>query len=133
MLVYKKVGFCPKVLHLAADTKTNRTSKKVIPVKVEKTTSPLPATPAGDGYARTPAAKPAGDTQPASSTTVHLGANAEQLRSAENSMANTPLVNAAKVAEIKQAISQGRFQVNSGAVADSLIKTVTDLINARKA
>ena len=107
--------------------------KKVMPVKVEKPTSPLPATPVGEGQARAPAAKPAGDTQPASGTSVHLGTNAEQLRSAESSMANAPLVNAAKVAEIKQAISQGRFQVNSGAVADSLIKTVTDLINARKA
>ena len=102
-------------------------------MKVEKSTSPLPATPVGEGHARAPATKSAGDTQPPSSTNVHLGASAEQLRNVENSMANTPLVNAAKVAEIKQAISQGRFQVNSGAVADSLIKTVTDLINARKA
>jgi len=104
-----------------------------MPVKVEKSTSSLPATPVGEGSARAPAAKHAGDTQPTSSTNVHLGASAEQLRSMESSMANTPLVNAAKVAEIKQAISQGRFQVNSGTVADSLIKTVTDLINARKA
>ena len=102
-------------------------------MKVEKSTSPLPATSVGEGSARAPAAKSVGNTQPAESATVHLGTSAEQLRNAENSMANTPLVNAAKVAEIKQAISQGRFQVDSGAVADSLIKTATDLINARKA
>jgi negative regulator of flagellin synthesis FlgM len=41
-------------------------------------------------------------------------------------------VNTAKVAAIKQAISEGRFQVNSGAVADSLIKSVTDLISSQQ-
>jgi negative regulator of flagellin synthesis FlgM len=45
--------------------------------------------------------------------------------------ASTSPVNATKVAEIKQAISEGRFQVNSGAVADSLIKSVTDLISSQ--
>lgn len=37
-------------------------------------------------------------------------------------------VNAAKVAEIKQAISEGRFSINSNAVADGLISSVRDLI-----
>lgn len=69
----------------------------------------------------------------ASSTAVHLGSTSAQLQSMENSMANSPLVNAAKVAEIKQAISEGRFQVNSSLVADSLIKSVTDLIKSQKA
>ena len=113
--------------------KLYRTSKKVMPVKVEKSTSSLPAAPVGEGHARTPAARPAGNTQAADATSVHLGASAEQLRNVENSMANTPLVNTAKVAEIRQAISEGRFKVNSGVVADSLIKSVTDLINSRKA
>ena len=48
-------------------------------------------------------------------------------------MASAPLVNAAKVAEIKQAISEGRFKVNASAVADSLIQSVTDLISSHKA
>jgi negative regulator of flagellin synthesis FlgM len=48
------------------------------------------------------------------------------------SVANTP-VNASKVAEIKQAISEGRFQVNASVVANSLIKSVTDLLSAQKA
>jgi negative regulator of flagellin synthesis FlgM len=48
------------------------------------------------------------------------------------SLSTTPLVNATKVAEIKQAISEGRFQVNSSAVADSLIKSVTDLISSQR-
>lgn len=51
----------------------------------------------------------------------------------EGSMANTPVVDASRVAEIKQAISENRFQVNSGVVADRLIETVKDLISSHKA
>jgi negative regulator of flagellin synthesis FlgM len=46
-------------------------------------------------------------------------------------MVNTPVVDASKVAEIKQAISEGRFQVNSGVVAVRLIETVRDLIGGK--
>jgi len=104
-------------------------------VKIDKPSKPLPPLPASGGQARAPAAKQEGGT-PSSSvsgTSVNLGTTAAQLRSMESSAASAPLVNAAKVAEIKQAISEGRFQVNSGVVADSLIKSVTDLISAHKA
>jgi len=37
-------------------------------------------------------------------------------------------INAAKVAEIKQAISEGRFKVNPDVVADRLLETVKDLL-----
>lgn len=102
-------------------------------VKIEKSSKPLPSIPVAEGRARAPAAKPAGDAQSAGVTSVRLGATAEQLRGMESGMANAPPVNAAKVAEIKQAISEGRFQVNSGVVADGLIRSVTDLINSHKA
>jgi len=128
-----KISTALKFFILVPMKKLVEPESKVIPVKVEKSSSSLPATPVGEGHVRTPSARTAGDTQPASSTSVRLGASAEQLRSMESGMANTPLVNAAKVAEIKQAISEGRFQVNSGVVADSLIKSVTDLINSHKA
>lgn len=103
----------------------------MISVKIEKSSNPLPATSIGEGKAHAPAAK--ADSAQTGGTSVHLGAAAAQLQSMENSMADSPLVNEAKVAEIKQAISEGRFQVNSRAVADSLIKTVNDLISASKA
>lgn len=103
-------------------------------MKIEKSPKPLSVVPGSEGQARAPAAKPAGGAQSSSTagTSVHLGATSSQLLSMENSMANSPVVDVAKVAEIKQAISENRFQVNSGVVADRLIETVKDLISSHK-
>ena len=105
-------------------------------MKIDKSSKPLPVAPSGEGQARAPAAKPAAGGAQSSSTagtSVHLGATSSQLLSMVSSMANTPVVDVAKVAEIKQAISENRFQVNSGVVADRLIETVQDLISSHKA
>ena len=91
----------------------------------------MPTAASGEERARAPTASPADSTQ-STATSVHLGATSAQLQKMESSMANAPLVDAAKVAEIKQAISDGRFQVNSSAVADGLIQTVKDLISSHK-
>ncbi len=44
---------------------------------------------------------------------------------------NAPPVNAARVQEIKQAISEGRFQINTSAIADRLIESARDLVNSK--
>lgn len=49
----------------------------------------------------------------------------------ESSMAGVPVADAGKVAEIKQAISDGRFKVNTEIIADRLIETVHDLMGNR--
>ncbi|BBJ22179.1 flagellar biosynthesis anti-sigma factor FlgM [Candidatus Nitrotoga sp. AM1P] len=100
-------------------------------MKIEKNSKPLPTITPGEERARAPTASPVSSTQ-STVTSVHLGATSAQLQKMESSMANTPLVDAAKVADIKQAISEGRFQVNSSAVADGLIQTVQDLISSHK-
>lgn len=103
-------------------------------MKIDKPGKPLPTSSAGEAAAHAPAkgkTNPLPSTGPASSTSVSLGSTATQLSSMESNMANTPVVNAGKVAEIKQAISEGRFKVNSGVVADRLIETVRDLIGGR--
>ncbi len=87
----------------------------------------------GEATTRTPAARgnanrPA--TPDIAGTSVSLGTTTAQLRSLESSVASSSAVDSKKVAEIKQAISEGRFQVNAGAIADSLIKSVSDLITA---
>ncbi len=102
-------------------------------MKIDKTSIPSPLSKAGEtgshaSKARTTVSK--AGTADNSGTSVHLGTSSAQLRSIEDSIANSPLMDAQKVAEIKQAISNGRFQVNSEAVADRLISTVQEMINA---
>lgn len=102
-----------------------------ITVKINQPSKPLPANPLVEGAAKdrsgpSPAARQPGQS---ASTSVSLGSAAAQLHSMEGSMANSPVVDMAKVAEIKQAISEGRFKVNSEAVANRLLETVRDLID----
>jgi negative regulator of flagellin synthesis FlgM len=100
-------------------------------MKIDKPSKPLPASPIGEGSAQAAnkgSAKTPSVQQQSSSTSVTLGSTATQLQSMENSMAKAPVVNSAKVAEIKQAISEGRFQMNAGVIADRLLETVQHLI-----
>lgn len=102
-------------------------------MKIDKSSNALPGKSVGDGASRT-ASKGKAEPSPApqqGSTSVSLGTTAAQLNSMENSMAGAPVVDSAKVAEIKQAISDGRFKVNSEAVADRLLETVRSLIGNR--
>ena len=104
-------------------------------MKIDKPAKPLPPARAGETQPRAPSAKQTAaspQSSGSSGTSVHLGSASAHLLSMENSMASTPVVDAAKVAEIKQAISEGRFQVNSGVVADRLIDTVKELISTQK-
>lgn len=64
---------------------------------------------------------------------VQLSPLSSQMQAIESSMADTPVVDSARVAEIKQAIADGRFKVNPNAVADSLLQTARDLIQSRLA
>jgi negative regulator of flagellin synthesis FlgM len=60
-----------------------------------------------------------------SGTQVALSGKLDQL------VAQTPVVDEAKVGEIKQAISDGRFQVNPEKVADGLIESVRQMLSAQ--
>lgn len=102
-------------------------------MKIDKTSKPLPSAKIGETAARGTTSKPNGSKSPPAghdSTSVHLGSSSAQLRNLESAIASAPIVDAKKVAEIKQAITEGRFQVNSGVVADKLITTVKELISA---
>ncbi len=99
-------------------------------MKIEKTGSSLPTGLVNEGSARATRTSPAPQQ---SGTSVSLGTTAAQLSKMTASMANTPVVDVNKVSQIKQAISDGRFQVNSGVVADRLIQSVHDLINNSQA
>jgi negative regulator of flagellin synthesis FlgM len=67
------------------------------------------------------------------STNVKISSMSSHLQAIEQGFADTPVVNAARVAELKQAISNGHFKVDAEKVADRLLTTVRDLILAHKA
>jgi len=76
----------------------------------------VPASPAGSG----------GGEQ------VDLSPLASQLQAIQSGMSDTPVVDTARVAEIKQAIANGQFRVNANAVADQLLQTARDLLRSRQ-
>ena len=63
---------------------------------------------------------------------VHLSPNATKLQNIDNNLSSRPLVNSARIQEIKQAISEGNFQINPEVVADKLLETVRELIQSKK-
>ena len=86
-----------------------------------------------EGQAR--AGKPgASQPQPGSGSEprVELSPLGSQLAGIEASLAGVPVVDAQRVEEIKQAISDGHFKVNADVIADRLLETVRDLIQSQK-
>lgn len=63
---------------------------------------------------------------------VELSGLSSQLQALDAQVSSGEVVDAARVSEIKQAISEGRFKVNPDVVADRLLQTVQDLIVAYK-
>jgi negative regulator of flagellin synthesis FlgM len=55
------------------------------------------------------------------SDTVTLTNSARSLQKIEEAIAKAPVVNAAKVAAVKQAVNAGTYQIDAGRVADKLL------------
>lgn len=79
-----------------------------------------PATPT-----RTPAA-PAG-----ASASAPEGAQVELSGAALGTQSNAEVYNADRVAQIRQAIAEGRFQINPERIADGLLASVRDMLARR--
>ncbi|MFA5825147.1 MAG: flagellar biosynthesis anti-sigma factor FlgM [Gallionellaceae bacterium] len=99
-------------------------------MKIEKSNNSLPPSSLSESTARAAAPKTADSQASPDGVSVTLGSATNQMRSMEVNIANAPMVDAKKVAEIKQAISEGRFKINSEAIADGLINNVEDMIGA---
>ena len=82
---------------------------------------------------RSSAGAQAGGTTAAGSSTVTLSPQLSQLQSALALAGSGEVFDAKQVASIKQAISNGQFQVNPEKVADNLLQSVHEMINARTA
>ncbi len=102
-------------------------------MKIDNSIKTVTGVPASDGQKRADKAAGAGrNPPPAAAENVHLSPLSSQLQAIENNLANSGVVDAARVEEIKQAISDGRFKVNPQAVADRLLETVKELIQSHK-
>lgn len=73
-------------------------------------------------------AKPTGTGAGGSASEVKLSGASAQFAAASS---GAP-IDGARIAEIKQAISEGRFQVNAEAIADSLLNTARDLLQSQR-
>ena len=73
---------------------------------------------------RSASAKKAGNT----SDEVQLSSLASQLLATES---DSPF-DAGRVGEIKQAIAEGRFSINAGAIADRLITSARELVDSQQ-
>ncbi len=83
-----------------------------------------------------PRADKAGENSAKVTTTpsinVQISPMSVQLQTMQRTQASGAVFEAKKVEEIKLAIAEGRFQVDAEKVADGLLETVKDLLNARR-
>jgi len=58
---------------------------------------------------------------PSSGEAVHLSSEAQRLQTISDKLRDQPVVNSARVAELKQAIADGSYKVDSNRVASKLL------------
>lgn len=100
-------------------------------MKIDNSVKSVGNTPAGEQRA-----KNTGQANPASAAggdQVKLSSLSSGMQQAEQAIANTPVVDQARVDEIKQAMTDGRFQVDANKVADGLIDSVRQMLAAQPA
>ena len=97
-------------------------------MRIDQAVANIPGAKVGSGSAKSAKTVDGSNEVVSSSDSVSISEDAKSIASASSSSA---VFDAKKVAEIKAAISEGRFQVNSEMVADGLIASVKDLIQSR--
>lgn len=92
-------------------------------MKIESSTHPL-----GAPLFKETRAQSAGKTASTTSDDVKLSGLSAQLSALDDGYA----FDAPRVLEIKQAIADGRFKINPGAIADSLIASARELVYSQR-
>ncbi|MFZ5511779.1 MAG: flagellar biosynthesis anti-sigma factor FlgM [Pseudomonadota bacterium] len=100
-------------------------------MKIDNSLGPVGGLPGGDNKTRQARNTPPAGAASRSSSEVELSSIASKLQEVERALANVPVVDAERVAEIKQAIAEGRFKVDAGKVADGLIENVKQMLEAQ--
>lgn len=90
-------------------------------MKIDNTYKPATSGPAPKASA----------AQPAATATAQEAVSLSQLAGTLQA-GEQPPVNTARIQEIKQAISEGRFKINPEAIADRLIESARELLNNSK-
>lgn len=93
-------------------------------MKIDSLNSSGAAAPSG------PRAKPKPGTAASAGSTTVASADVT-LSSASSATGGEEPVNTARVQEIRQAIADGRFQINAGAIADRLIESARELVQTQ--
>jgi negative regulator of flagellin synthesis FlgM len=85
--------------------------------------------PAPDsGQPRATAARRPAEHSGSAAGDVAISPLSAKLQEIEASLGNEPVVNAQRVAEIKQAIAEGRFKIDSEKIADGLLNSVRQML-----
>lgn len=83
-----------------------------------------------DRSASRPAAKVSAETKPAAGEPMRLSAMSSELSALETQFSASPAFDSGKVEAIKQAIRDGQFTIDPGAIADKLLSSVRDFLNS---
>lgn len=96
-------------------------------MKIEGTGKPLGTVQSTDTRP-----KPAADSpKTESGDKVELSSLSSSLQKAEVAISEAPDIDTSRVAEIKLAISEGRFKIDTNRIADGLINSVRDLLDGQ--
>lgn len=91
------------------------TAEPIAPIKGSNSNSVVADKSQGEASA-------AGASTPQTGDTVTLTSSARSLQKIEEAVAKAPVVNASKVAAVKQAVNSGTYQINASRVADKLLQ-----------
>lgn len=87
-----------------------------------------PSTPSGTARARTGQGGAASVAPSGAGAAKTTEATLSGTQNVESVLASTPVVDVERVAEIKRAIAEGRFQINPERIADGLLQSVRDML-----
>jgi len=96
-------------------------------VKIDNSLKSVNGAPPKDGQTRAPRAEE-GKAAAATPDPVQLSTLSSTLQQLQSQLSSSPVVDAARVQEIKQAMSEGKFKVDTGKVADGLLQAAQNLI-----
>jgi negative regulator of flagellin synthesis FlgM len=101
-------------------------------VKVDISTRVVGEPSPGETPSRSRSAAERARTGGTRSDTIQLSSLLNELQGSDGLTAGSNVLDSRNIDQIKLAIAEGRFQVNPEKIADGLMATVVDLLQARK-